>query len=235
MKIRGIAFDLEGTVIDVEKAHHEGHVAAAAEVGVNITLDEAFKKLPHFIGGPDEAICEEIWQLSDKSKPLAFIIERDVFHYHRLLKELPIVPRTGFLDFLKHVRERGLKTAIGSLTERVEAAVLLERSGLDKFFDRKSTVLREDVKELKPAPDVFVETARRMGISPSEQLVFEDSPRGIQAALKAGSLAIGMPVYKHRAAINSLKEAGALHIYQGWGEIDIIALLSQLGERSNKP
>lgn len=58
--IQGIAFDLEGTVVDVEAAHHNGHIAAAADFGLSITLDEAYQKLAHFIGGPDEKVCGDI-------------------------------------------------------------------------------------------------------------------------------------------------------------------------------
>lgn len=56
MAIRGIAFDLKGTVVDVEAAHHNGHLAAAAEFGLTISLEEAYARLPHFIGGPDEKV-----------------------------------------------------------------------------------------------------------------------------------------------------------------------------------
>jgi len=63
MQIKGIAFDLEGTVIDVEVAHHNAHFATAAEVGVSLTFDNAFQ-LPHFIGGPDSKVMEDIWALS---------------------------------------------------------------------------------------------------------------------------------------------------------------------------
>lgn len=229
MIIKGVAFDLEGTVIDVEKAHHEGHLAAAAEIGVMLTLDEAFQKLSHFIGGPDDVICEEIWNLSDRSRPFAFIVERDKFHYHRRLKELPVAPRLGFLQVLEKFRQLNLKTAIGSLTGQDEAEVLLELSGLNKLFNRSITVLREDVKNLKPAPDVFLETARRMGISPAEQLVFEDSPRGIQAAFAAGSnMTVGMPVYARLEITESLRKAGAKRIYMSWEEVNVMELLAEL-------
>lgn len=219
MNIKGIAFDLEGTVIDVEKAHHEGHIAAAREVGVTLDLDTALQKIPHFIGGPDDAIVQEIWELSDKKNPIDFIAERDRFHYERLLKELSIVPRPGFLEFLERIVAEGLKISIGSLTAEIDVMLLLEHAGLDKYFSREITVLREDVQNVKPAPDVFIETARRMGIDPREQLVFEDSPRGIMAALAAGSRAIGMPVYNKEEVIDELKRAGAMEVYTHWNEV----------------
>ena len=75
--IRGIAFDLEGTVVNVEEAHHKGHLCAARDVGVVMDLDTALQKIPHFIGGPDKEIAKEIWELSDRTKSVDFIRERD--------------------------------------------------------------------------------------------------------------------------------------------------------------
>lgn len=219
MKIKGIAFDLEGTVIDVEYAHHSGHIAAAAQVGVLLDLDTALFKIPHFIGGPDDVIVQEIWELSDKSKPVEFIAECDRFHYERLLLEMRIAPRPGFLDVLHDIQSRGIKISIGSLTAQVDVMKLLESAGLDIYFGRDITVLREDVQNVKPAPDVFIETARRMGIDPREQLVFEDSPRGIMAARAAGSRAIGMPVYNKEEVIDELKRAGAMEVFLNWNEV----------------
>ena len=230
--IKGIAFDLEGTVVDVEPAHHHGHIAAAAEVGVVLTIDSAFAKLPHFIGGPDDEIVREIWELSDKRQSLAQIAERDKYHYRRLLSTMAVEPRSGFLHVVRQLRTMGIQTSIGSLTAREEAATLLERSGLVHVFPRELTVLREDVVNVKPAPDVFLETARRMEIDPSEQLVFEDSPRGVTAAIVAGSRAIGMPVYNRPEGIQPLLRAGVVQIFMDWREIDVTKLLENLNRAS---
>lgn len=226
MSIKGVAFDLEGTVVDVEEAHHKGHFEVAKEIGVNLTLENVFEIIPHFIGGPDEKIAEEIWNLSDKKYPQSFVAERDKHYYHVFLKDLPIKPRPGFIDFLNKMLESGIKISIGSLTEKVEAEVLLERSGLNKIFSRELTVLREDVDRLKPAPDVFLETARRMGISAGEQLVFEDSPNGVKAAVLAGSVAIGMPVYNRASVIERLFKEGAKEVYDNWEKVDINKFLT---------
>lgn len=222
--IKGIAFDLEGTVIDVEYAHHQGHILAAAEVGVNLTLDSALDLIPHFIGGPDEKIVEEIWTLSDKSKTIHQLLDRTHYFYEIHLHAGIIAPRNGFLDFVHTCTAQGLKIAIGSLTPMDQANLLLEKSGILKLFPN-TVVLREDVERVKPAPDVFLKTAECMGILPEEQLVFEDSPRGIEAALTAGSRAIGMPVYWRTDTINALTKSGATILFRKWDDVDITHLL----------
>ena len=235
MSIRGIAFDLEGTVIDVEAAHHNGHLAAADEFGLTITLEEACVKLQHFIGGPDEKVCEDIRNLLDEKTrnrvAVHEILDRDKFHYERLLAEMPIQPRPGFLSFQRKVREMGMKLTIGSLTPRKQAVILLEHSGLAKIFGEHDVVLREHIVNIKPAPDVFMKTAAIMGIDSSEQLVFEDSPRGVKAALAARSKAVGMPVVITGTTVGALVDAGACRIFFDWREIDASALISNLGQQ----
>ncbi len=138
MSIRGIAFDLEGTVVDVEAAHHNGHLAAANDFGLTISLEKAYAKLPHFIGGPDEKVCEDIWKLLDKDIRNRVVVDeiltRDKFHYERLLAEMPIKPRLGFLDFYEKARAMNLKLAIGSLTPEKQALMLLKQSELLKIL-----------------------------------------------------------------------------------------------------
>lgn len=228
--IKGVAFDLEGTVVDVEFAHHQGHILAAEEVGVYLDLETALKKIPHLIGGPDDEIAKEICEISDKGKSASFILERTKYHYKQLLATIEAIePRPGFQQILKRLREFGLGTAIGSLTSSEEANILLEKSSLRNLFKKEEIVLREDVKRPKPAPDVFLETARRMGINPTEQLVFEDSPNGIIAAREAGSRAIAVPVYNLPEVLTRLANAGAENIYTDWREIDIENLISKEG------
>lgn len=228
--IRGLGLDLEGTVVDVEKAHHKGHLAAAADAGVPLTMDEALQRLPHFIGGPDIAIVTEIWQISDKRMSFEEIKKSDEKYYWEFLQGMEIAPRPGFREFLAEARQLGLQLSIGSLTPTNQAQVLLDRSGLRNMIGELNIVLAEDVEWLKPAPDVYIETARRMGINPNDQLVFEDSSRGVQAAIAAGSRAIGMPVYNRVEATVPLLQAGALRLFMDWREVALEALLCSLNQ-----
>ena len=232
MSIKGIAFDLEGTVIDVEKAHHQGHLAAAAEFGLKMSLEEAYVKLPHFIGGPDEKVCEDIIELlghAGRGILVGDIMGRDKFHYERLLAQMPIKLRPGFLDFYHLMGIQGYMMSIGSLTPENQAMTLIKQSGLGELFGERNIVLREHVANPKPAPDVFLKTASIMGVYPAEQLVFEDSPRGVAAALAAGSKAVGMPVVLKGATVCALVDAGVSRLFYDWREINALALVKNLG------
>ncbi|MCR4256305.1 MAG: HAD family phosphatase [Candidatus Uhrbacteria bacterium] len=232
MTIRGIAFDLEGTSIDVEAAHHGAHLSVAAEQGLTLSYEEACLRIPHLIGGPDDKIYEDLLALLPEEVrgrvSIAELLARKKELYDQHLTKIEIKPRPGFEAFVRDVREMGIRVAIGSLTARTQAEHLLKESKLLDLFGRSHIVLREDVENLKPAPDVFLKTASVMGVSPSEQLVFEDSPRGVEAALAAGSKAIGMPVVLRGFAVGALVDAGASRVFFDWHEINVAALIRNL-------
>lgn len=224
-KIKAVAFDLEGTVVDVEAAHHEGHRAAAKDVWLDLSLDDCFRYLPHFIGGPDEEIAKEIAAMAKAD--WKYVLERMKFHYNRILESgaVEIKPRDGFLEVYQGLQDRGIVSTVSMLTSLDQARVLLSRSGLDQLFLADRIVSGEDVLNSELSPGVFLETARRAGVHPSEQLVFEDSPHGIKAAVDAGSVAIGMPVYHKPEAIASLLQAGAKRVFPSWRKIDLSQLV----------
>lgn len=229
-KIRGIAFDLEGTVVNVEPAHHAAHLQIARELGLTITLEDCLRGdvLPHFIGGPDVMIYQEMLELARQPPGVRLeqLLARKKTLYRENLERMAVQSRSGWNMVLLKARVLRLEASIGSLTAREEAQVLLKRSGVVSLFPRWYVILREDVINPKPAPDVFLKTAHRMGIQPSEQLVFEDSPLGVEAALAAGSVAVGMPVYHHPSVHTALLTAGAFRTYQRWEDVNLPELIS---------
>lgn len=235
-KIKSIAFDLEGTIIDVEHAHHQAHLFAARDIGVELTVEECFEKIPHFIGGPDDEVAKDICKLA--SLQGTQVDYQDVHtakkkHYQLILPELTIKPRDGFDQFFSAIKKQGIKYTIGSLTNEEQARILLEKSGLANLFGYQNIVLRENVINPKPAPDVWIETAQRAGVQPSQQIVFEDSPRGIQGAISVGAYCVGMPVYNRKDTIIALAEAGAKRFFMSWEEINPDPLLRNINQEYN--
>lgn len=238
--ISGVAFDLEGTIIDLEPQHFAAHVKTAESLGITLDLDnpDTFTNfVPHFVGGPDAAVIDDIVNLAiglgllreldensrrEKSRELSdydkstFTILRDS------LDEIP--PREGFLTFFEQLKSQNIPVAIGSLTSREDALILLEKSGLDKLVSHNRIILKEDVSSVKPDPEVYVRTAERMGILPTNQLVFEDSHNGIIAAREAGSLTIGMPTMGRIEIIDRLRQEGAAFVFNSWNEVNLRTL-----------
>ncbi len=231
MSIRGVAFDMEGTVVNVEPAHHWGWIRAASEMGVHLASpEEAIELIPNFSGGPDDPIIEQIFSLLPGSpKPtrdmMISFLARKWFYYNELIETIDLRPRPGFFEVYGKLRCAGLPMTIGTAVDLEKGLALLKQSGLAKFFLLQEIILLTDVKKSKPAPDCFLETASRMRINPSEQLVFEDSPRGVKSGVAAGSPVVGIPVYDTEKAKSNLQEAGACRIYTDWRAIDIDELL----------
>lgn len=225
---------MEGTLVDVERAHHEGHVAAAFDVGVVVTVEEARRRFAHFIGGPDAVIAREIWEVSDRQASVEEILAAMKKYYQNNVAGMPITLRPGAGRVVSCVVERFAGAAIGSLTPRDQARPLLVRSGLADMIHSARRVLGEDVPRPKPFPDVFLETARRMGIDASDQVVFDDSPHGVEAAVAAGSIAVGVVSCDDPDVVCAIVRAGARRVVHDWRDVDLNGLISSLDDESRR-
>lgn len=224
---RGIALDLEGTLINLEELHFTAFETACRVFGLNLRSQDIIE-IPGAIGGGDSYIAGQLTLRTGAEAEMLLVRKRE--HFKVLLRDTPIVARAGVLKALEWFRSERILLAIGSLTPRENAELLLARSGIGVHVPRERWVFAEDVENHKPAPDVYLETARRLHIKPSEQLVFDDAAVGIRAARQAGSVAIGMPVLPLRIARMELIEEGAVRIFHSWEEIDLLALFKNLQE-----
>lgn len=226
----GLAFDLEGPVVDFEKkGHHAAHLACAKAVGLTLTIEEAIQKIPHFLGGPDEAIAQDLYELGNKKLTPEKIKELKDKLFAQWLKKQEVLPtRAGIFDFLKEAKKRGIPIAIGSATQKEKVYDYVTRANLKKFFSDRMIVTGEDVVQTKPAPDIYLECAKRLGVAPNNMVVFEDSGRGVSAGRAAGAYVIGMPVYYIPEVIKKLKDAGAREVYRGWSEVNLTTIVKSV-------
>jgi beta-phosphoglucomutase len=139
-----------------------------------------------------------------------------------------IVPRAGAGEILRWLAGRGVPVAVGTVTEREIAMGILDRSGLLPLFGGDRVVTLHDVPRLKPAPDVYVETARRLGVPPADQLVFEDSLTGMAAARSAGSPFVAMPTVRAPDYLASVGAAGASAVFSCWRDPGLLPVLDHL-------
>ncbi|APT92522.1 phosphatase [Corynebacterium phocae] len=96
----------------------------------------------------------------------------------------------GVKELLNQLRSDGIPMLITTNTQRAVAQPVIEDIGSDFFID---TICGDEVPVGKPAPDMYLEAARRVGHHPGDCLVFEDSFNGMQAAVSAGCVTIGLP------------------------------------------
>ena len=230
----GLAFDLEGPVIDFERnGHHAAHLRCAKAVGLTLALDEAIRTIPHFLGGPDETIALDLYDLGNKKLNPEEIKEMKDKLFAEWLKKQKVLPtRVGIFDFLEQAKQQGIPMAISSATARAKVDDYIARSGLGIFFSPRLIITGEDVSHTKPAPDIYLEAAKKLEVAPQNLIVFEDSARGVQAGRGAGAYVIGMPVYYTPEVIQKLKEAGAHEVYAGWNEVNLTSILGSVFNRT---
>ncbi|HLD25472.1 MAG TPA: HAD family phosphatase, partial [Candidatus Andersenbacteria bacterium] len=181
MSVVGVAFDLEGTVVDFEECHRRNWRVLGARYGL-----ENFDVVPRFLGVGDRLVAQELAERTQQSVDV-LLAEKKALFWEAVRRQGAIAPRESWTTVFRQLQAAGIPMAIGSLTRRESALILLDQSGLSEKFSLEQCVFAEDVAHIKPAPDVFLETARRLGIDSHEQLVFEDSVVGVQAAVAAGS------------------------------------------------
>jgi HAD superfamily hydrolase (TIGR01509 family) len=110
--------------------------------------------------------------------------------YREVVKDWGIEPLPGVRQWLERLREGGIACGIGSSTEEKNVKLGLTILDLEMFF--KTAVTAEHVKKGKPAPDVFLEVARRLGARSERCVVFEDAPAGVEAGRAAGMKVVGV-------------------------------------------
>ena len=133
--------------------------------------------LSHFFGRKIEG--EELLRLEDEKESLF----REIYQHH-------VEPISGFLDFFHDLRKNGYKTAVA--TSAPFANLELIGGKLDLFPHLESALASEHVSNHKPNPEVYLKSARNLGLDPIECVVFEDSFSGIMAAKNAGMKVIGV-------------------------------------------
>jgi beta-phosphoglucomutase family hydrolase len=179
-------FDWDGVILDSSRHHEESWERLAREEG---------KILPegHFLKGfgrRNVEIMRDMLHWSEDLNEIQRLSLRKEELYREVVKDWGIEPLPGVRQWLERLREGGIACGIGSSTEEKNVKLGLEILDLEMFF--KTAVTAEHVKRGKPAPDVFLEVASRLGAKPERCVVFEDAPAGVEAGRAAGMKVVGV-------------------------------------------
>ena len=184
----GYIFDLDGTLIDTMPLHYKAWDIAMSRHGLASKLDE---DLFYSLGGvPTVRVAELIgahYQLT--LDPVAVQHTKETLFLENLKEVTHITPVVAFARRMSATHP--LAIATGGMPEI--ALPVLTITALDELF--KIVVTPRDVApgRGKPAPDMFLLAAKKMGVEPTRCLVFEDAEPGIQAALAAGMQVVRVP------------------------------------------
>jgi HAD superfamily hydrolase (TIGR01509 family) len=104
-----------------------------------------------------------------------------------------VAPRPGALELIARLREAGVPLALASNSEPQFVERVLAGAGLLEDGPFAAIVSVADIEHPKPAPDIYLEACRRLGVAPANAVALEDSPIGVAAAAAAGMFVIGVP------------------------------------------
>lgn len=177
--IQSIIFDLDGTLVDSMWLWHDIDVEFLEKRG--LALPETYQHDIEGMSFTETAVyTKDLFCLKESVEELKFIWNQMAIEkYHH---EVPFKP--GAEKFLQHCRQRGI--TLGIATSNSKELVNAVTSALHFDSDIKEIVTACEVAHGKPAPDVYLEAAKRLSAKPQDCLVFEDVPMGIRAGKNAG-------------------------------------------------
>ncbi|MBZ9641305.1 HAD family phosphatase [Streptomyces sp. PSKA30] len=204
-----VIFDNDGVLVDSEPISNRLLAAYLTELGHPTSYEDSLRD---YMGAAMHRVHDLVEERTGERLPVDF---DDVFHgrvFAAFERELTAVG--GAVDVLEKLAADGVPYCVASSGSHARIRVGHRTTGLDRWFDEERIFSSEDVGRGKPAPDLFLYAAERMGVAAERCVVVEDSPLGVQAALAAG-----MDVYGYTAMTPAARLAGATGLFGGMGEL----------------
>jgi beta-phosphoglucomutase len=183
---RAVLWDLDGTLVESAEQHWQAWRETLEAYGITVT-HEQFRET---FGQRNDAILFRWLGAGVSARRMREIGDRKEARYRELVALDGLVPLPGAAAWVSSLAAERWCQAVASSAPRLNVEVVVVALGLGERFD--AIVAAEDVRHGKPAPDVFVLAAERLGVLPARCVVVEDAPAGIEAARRAGMRSIGL-------------------------------------------
>ncbi|MEU6002497.1 MULTISPECIES: HAD family hydrolase [unclassified Streptomyces] len=204
-----VIFDNDGVLVDSEPLSNTILAAYLTELGHPTTYEDSLRD---YMGAAVHRVHDLVLERSGQRLPEDF----DVTFHARVFAafERELEPVAGAVDVLEKLVAGGVPYCLASSGSHERIRVGHRRTGLDRWFGDERIFSSEDVGRGKPAPDLFLYAAERMGVAPEKCVVVEDSPLGVRAAVAAG-----MDVYGFTAMTPAERLAGATQLFGDMKEL----------------
>ena len=185
--IKAIISDFDGLILDTETPAYDSWQEIYQEYGCTLPL-EFYATVLGGSGHEFDAIAY-LSELSGKELDVEAIRERRWQRKLELVEAMRLLP--GVLDTILYAKQRGLKLAVASSSPRRWVLPHLESLEINHYFE--TVVTGDQVSNVKPDPETYLEAVARLEVEPHEALAFEDSFNGLQAAKDAGLFCVVVP------------------------------------------
>jgi HAD superfamily hydrolase (TIGR01509 family) len=199
-RVEAVLFDMDGVVIDTQQSVTDFWLAFAAEQGVTLTADD-FED--HIYGVPVAHTLRVLFPDLPFAGHIALRERTAAYESALAYSEVP-----GLTAFLRPLSAAGVPTALVTSGEPWKVAAMSGQLGLEGLFD--AVITAADIRWGKPDPECYALAADQLGIPATRCVIFEDSVSGVQAAVAAGALCVGVQPSGRLA--QRLVECGAWHV-----------------------
>jgi HAD superfamily hydrolase (TIGR01509 family) len=185
--IRALIFDFDGLILETEGPSYQSWITVYRSFGLSLP----FSTWSSIIGttqGPFDPLVELQRQVKDKVDWAAVELQRQTDE-QALIDAQPVMP--GVVQYLQEARLLGLKLGLASSSSCKWVLGNLSRLGLEGYFD--CIRAKDDVRWVKPDPELYFSVLRSLSVQAGEAIALEDSPNGIQAAKRAGVYCVAVP------------------------------------------
>ena len=202
--LKGIIFDVDGTLVDSNDAHAESWVDTFAEAGYEVP----FSSVRPLIGmGADKLLPRTIGVSNESEEGKKLIKRRSEIFKTSYMPHLRALP--GSRELVERVKKDGLKAIVATSARDQELKDLLKAARVDDLMEERATA--SDAKRSKPDPDIVHAAVEESGVPPQELIMIGDTPYDIEAAARAQVRCIAF----RSGGWTDDKLEGAVEIYDG--------------------
>ena len=188
MEIKAVLFDMDGLMVDTESLSTEAFINSAKVQGYNMTKEETLKVL-----GFTKANIYQFWidYFQGTNVDGKKLVDDHYEYIENVLYTVGPEKMPYVEELLKYLRENNYKIAVASSSDTADIKNNLEKTKFEKYIDEIAS--GAEVENGKPAPDVFLLAAKRLGVDPKDCLILEDSKAGIKAGKASGAMVFMVP------------------------------------------
>lgn len=183
---KAVIWDLDGTLINSVDYHWAAWRGTMAAEGISFTFAEFVSDF----GKRNDEILRSRMRADLPDDEVARVSLDKEQRYRALVREQGLELLPGAQHWLEQLKAVGWLQALGTSAPRGNIDAVFAATDIERFF--AAVMSSEDVKQGKPAPDVFLAAAKKVGVEPANCIVIEDAPAGIAAGRRAGMRTIGV-------------------------------------------